>query len=262
MFLTGTRKEQTSSLLRADAPPGVEVRVCGLEKSYAGRIVLDSLSFSMRPGEFAAVVGRSGCGKSTLLRHLVGLELPDAGEVLVNGQRRACLHADTRIMFQEDRLLPWKTVLHNVSLGLGEAGMPAARAALAAVGLADRADDWPAVLSGGQKQRVSLARALAHAPSFLLLDEPMGALDALTRLEMQRLIEELWLERRFTALLVTHDVGEAITLADRIILLENGRIARDLAVDLQRPRRRNAKEFGRLEVEVLEWIMSMHGGFI
>jgi sulfonate transport system ATP-binding protein len=264
MPLSGaTNVEAGATRRRGDVPAGVEVRIVGLEKSYAGRKVLDALNFSMRPGEFAAVVGRSGCGKSTLLRHLVGLELPDAGAVYVDGQRRDYLHADTRMMFQEDRLLPWKSVLRNVALGLDEKeGMRAARSALEAVGLADRVDDWPAVLSGGQKQRVSLARALAHAPRFLLLDEPMGALDALTRLEMQRLIERLWLERKFTTLLVTHDVGEAITLADRIILLECGRIAEDLTVDLPRPRRRGGSEFGRLEAEVLEWIMSVHGGFI
>ncbi|MDR1945937.1 MAG: ATP-binding cassette domain-containing protein [Desulfovibrio sp.] len=264
MFFSGkTRAASAPSHPHTAVPTGTAVRICGLDKSYVGRKVLDSLNFSMQPGEFAAVVGRSGCGKSTLLRHLVGLELPDAGEVFVDGQRRDFLHSDTRIMFQEDRLLPWKSVLRNVGLGLdGEEGLRSARAALTAVGLADRADDWPAVLSGGQKQRVSLARALAHAPRFMLLDEPMGALDALTRLEMQRLIERLWLERRFTALLVTHDVGEAVTLADRIILMESGRIARDLAVNLPRPRRRGEKEFGRLEAEVLEWIMSVHGGFI
>jgi sulfonate transport system ATP-binding protein len=224
--------------------------------------VLDNLHFSLRPGEFAAIVGRSGCGKSTLLRHLVGLEIPDSGEVIVDGRRRTSLNADTRVMFQEDRLLPWKTVLQNVGLGLSGDWMPVARSALSDVGLAERGGDWPAVLSGGQRQRVALARALAHAPQFLLLDEPMGALDALTRIEMQRLIERLWLERGFTALLVTHDVGEAITLADRVILLEQGRVAHDLDVELPRPRRRGGGPFARLEAEVLEWIMTVHRGFI
>jgi sulfonate transport system ATP-binding protein len=242
--------------------PGVAVEVQGLTKAYAGRKVLDNLRFSLRPGEFAAVVGRSGCGKSTLLRHLAGLELPDAGRVVINGRPRASLNADTRVMFQEDRLLPWKPVLQNVGLGLSGDWMPLARAALADVGLAERAGDWPAVLSGGQRQRVALARALAHAPQCLLLDEPMGALDALTRMEMQRLIERLWLERGFTALLVTHDVGEAITLANRVILLEQGRVAHDLEVDLPRPRRRGAEAFARLEAEVLEWILTVHRGFI
>jgi sulfonate transport system ATP-binding protein len=129
------------------------------------------------------------------------------------------------------------------------------------VGLASRGGDWPKVLSGGQRQRVALARALAHSPKFLLLDEPMGALDALTRIEMQSLVERVWLSRRFTALLVTHDVAEAITLADRVILLEKGRIMKDLSVDLPRPRKRGV-QFAKLEGEVIEWIMSLYAGFI
>jgi sulfonate transport system ATP-binding protein len=165
-------------------------------------------------------------------------------------------------MFQEPRLLPWKTTLANVGLGLSGNWRAAAANALGAVGLADRADDWPSLLSGGQRQRIALARALAHAPQLLLLDEPMGALDALTRLEMQRLIERLWLERAFTALLVTHDVGEVITLADRIILLEGGRVAKDIRVDIPRPRMRGGKRFSALEAEVLNWIMSVYMGFI
>ncbi|MDR2051701.1 MAG: ATP-binding cassette domain-containing protein [Deltaproteobacteria bacterium] len=249
-------------LSRSEAGPGLKVEIRGLGKSYSGRRVLDSLDLSMLPGEFAAIVGRSGCGKSTLLRHLVGLEKPDCGTVLIDGIPRTDLRADTRIMFQEDRLLPWKTVLGNVGLGLDGDWQPAALAALSDVGLAERAGDWPAVLSGGQKQRVSLARALAHAPQFLLLDEPMGALDALTRLDMQRLIERIWLEKGFTALLVTHDVGEAVTLADRVILLERGRVARSLDISLPRPRRRGSPDFARLEAEVLDWIMTIYMGFI
>jgi sulfonate transport system ATP-binding protein len=244
------------------ASRGVAVEIRGLAKSYAARKVLDNLTFSLRPGEFAAIVGRSGCGKSTLLRHLAGLENPDSGAVVIDGRRRLSLNADTRVMFQEDRLLPWKPVLQNVGLGLSGDWMPAARTALSDVGLAERGGDWPAVLSGGQRQRVALARALAHAPRLLLLDEPMGALDALTRMEMQRLIERIWQEKGFTALLVTHDVGEAITLANRVILLEQGRVAHDLEVDLPRPRRRGAEAFARLEAEVLEWILTVHRGFI
>ncbi|MDR3361801.1 MAG: ATP-binding cassette domain-containing protein [Desulfovibrio sp.] len=241
---------------------GVGVEIRNLGKSYAGRMVLDNLNFSMRPGEFVSVVGRSGCGKSTLLRHMAGLEIPDSGEVIVDGEKRTDLSSNTRVMFQEDRLLPWKTVLDNVGLGLSGDWASLAGSSLADVGLGERGRDWPGVLSGGQKQRVALARALAHAPRLMLLDEPMGALDALTRIEMQRLIERLWLERRFTALLVTHDVSEAITLADRVILLEQGRVAHDLSLDLPRPRMRGEKNFSRLEAEVLEWIMTVHIGFI
>ena len=242
--------------------PGVGVEARGLSKSYAGRPILRDLELALRPGEFVAVVGRSGCGKSTLLRHLAGLEQPDRGEALVDGASCLELRRDTRVMFQEDRLLPWRTALQNVGLGLRGDWRPAARAALADVGLEERAGDWPAALSGGQKQRVALARALAHAPRLLLLDEPMGALDALTRMEMQRLLERLWLARGFTAMLVTHDVAEAVTLADRIILLEQGRVAQSAPVPLPRPRSRGQAEFARLEAEVLEWIMSMHMGFI
>ncbi|MDR2820229.1 MAG: ATP-binding cassette domain-containing protein [Desulfovibrio sp.] len=241
---------------------GVRVEIRNLGKSYAGRMVLDNLNFSMCPGEFISVVGRSGCGKSTLLRHMAGLEIPESGEVLVDGEKRTDLSSNTRVMFQEDRLLPWKTVLDNVGLGLSGDWASLAGSSLADVGSGERGRDWPGVLSGGQKQRVALARALAHAPRLMLLDEPMGALDALTRIEMQRLIERLWLERRFTALLVTHDVSEAITLADRVILLEQGRVAHDLSLDLPRPRMRGEKNFSRLEAEVLEWIMTVHIGFI
>jgi sulfonate transport system ATP-binding protein len=239
----------------------VAVEVEGLFKSYGGLRVLRDLSFKIAPGEFIAVVGRSGCGKTTLLRHLAGLERGDGGRLKVDGLQRESLDPQTRVMFQEDRLLPWKTVLENVGLGLGGEWAGPARSALADVGLEARAGDWPKVLSGGQRQRVALARALAHSPKLLLLDEPMGALDALTRMEMQRLVERLWLARGFTALLVTHDVAEAITLADRVILMERGRVSRQLVVELPRPRLRGP-EFARLEAEVLDWILSLYAGFI
>jgi sulfonate transport system ATP-binding protein len=239
----------------------VAVKVRSLSKSYGGAAVLSDLSFDLGPGEFIAVVGRSGCGKTTLLRHLAGLELGDSGSVSADAIERRSLDPSTRVMFQEDRLLPWKTVLENVGLGLEGQWADSARAALADVGLEARADHWPKVLSGGQRQRVALARALAHAPRLLLLDEPMGALDALTRMEMQRLVERVWQARGFTALLVTHDVAEAITLADRVILMERGRISRQLAVELPRPRLRGP-EFAKLEAEVLDWILSLYAGFI
>ena len=132
-----------------------------------------------------------------------------------------------------------------------------AREALAAVGLADRAQEWPAALSGGQKQRVALARALIHQPRLLLLDEPLGALDALTRIEMQQLIERLWQQHGFTVLLVTHDVAEAVAVADRVILIEEGRIGLDLAVDLPRPRQRGSARLAALEAEVLERVLAL-----
>jgi sulfonate transport system ATP-binding protein len=230
---------------------GAALQLSGLAKRYAGRTVLDGIDLQIRPGEFVAIVGRSGCGKSTLLRSIAGLETPDEGRVAIDGG------ADLRMMFQDARLLPWKTVLQNVALGL-KGGEQKARAALDSVGLLARASDWPAVLSGGQRQRVALARALVHAPRLLLLDEPLGALDALTRIEMQQLIATLWAERGFTAVLVTHDVQEAVTLADRILLIENGRIEMDLRVDLARPRARGSAAFGTLEKQVLDRVLEMH----
>jgi sulfonate transport system ATP-binding protein len=155
-------------------------------------------------------------------------------------------------MFQDARLLPWKRVKDNITLGLRGAD---ALGVLRQVGLADRALDWPARLSGGQRQRVALARALIHDPQLLLLDEPLGALDALTRIGMQGLIETLWRERRFTALLVTHDVQEAVALADRVVLIEDGRIALDLRIDLPRPRERGSAAFAALEARILDRVL-------
>ena len=221
---------------------GVAVGISALRKSYGAREVLRGVDLQLRPGEFVAIVGRSGCGKSTLLRALAGLEQADSGGIAFGatasgavGEGAGPRPAELRIMFQEARLLPWKTVLENVALGLPHA-LNAAAAALSTVGLGERADDWPSALSGGQKQRVALARALVHQPQVLLLDEPLGALDALTRIEMQQLIESLWLARGFTAVLVTHDVSEAVALADRVLLIEDGAIALDVVIDLPRPR--------------------------
>jgi sulfonate transport system ATP-binding protein len=160
-----------------------------------------------------------------------------------------------RIMFQDARLLPWKSVLDNVMLGLPRSSRDAARATLAEVGLSERERDWPSQLSGGQRQRVALARALVHRPDLLLLDEPLGALDALTRIEMQGLIERLWREHKFTALLVTHDVQEAVSLGDRIVLIEEGRITLDTNVPLTRPRTRTADGFAELEEQVLSRVL-------
>ncbi|WP_374104217.1 ABC transporter ATP-binding protein, partial [Burkholderia sp. LMG 13014] len=179
--------------------------------------VLDDVTLSVAAGEFVALLGPSGCGKSTLLRLVAGLEQPSSGALVTRGEGGGEL--DTRIMYQDARLLPWKTVLQNVMLGLGRGARDQARAVLDEVGLLERANDWPAQLSGGPRQRVALARALVHRPQLLLLDEPLGALDALTRIEMHALIERLWREHRFTALLVTHDVQEAVALGDRILLI-------------------------------------------
>jgi sulfonate transport system ATP-binding protein len=158
-------------------------------------------------------------------------------------------------MFQDPRLLPWKSVIENVRLGMNEGARAAAMDALSAVGLADRADDWPAVLSGGQKQRVALARALVHRPQLLLLDEPLGALDALTRIEMHTLLERLWMHSGFTTLLVTHDVQEAVALADRVIVMDAGSIVFEETVDLARPRVRASRAFAALEHRILTQVM-------
>lgn len=235
------------------ATPDYSVELRGVMRRYGERTVLDGFDLSIERGSFVAIVGRSGCGKSTLLRLVAGLETPQGGSLVKRAAHGAPL--DTRIMFQDARLLPWKTVLQNVMLGLPRSARENARAVLAEVGLLARADDWPAQLSGGQRQRVALARALVHRPSLLLLDEPLGALDALTRIEMHALIERLWREHRFTALLVTHDVHEAVALGDRILLVEDGRIALDQPVSLERPRVRASARFAELEDYVLQRVL-------
>jgi sulfonate transport system ATP-binding protein len=237
---------------------GATIRTEGLSKSYGERSVLRDVNLQIAPGEFVAIVGRSGCGKSTLLRLIAGLERADDGTIHFDGGARAAHSDEIRLMFQDARLLPWKRVLDNVALGLAPKDgnvRERARDALAQVGLADRAGDWPAVLSGGQRHRVALARALVHAPRLLLLDEPLGALDALTRIEMQRLIESLWQRHRFTALLVTHDVGEAVALADRVLLIESQQVALDEPITLARPRSHGQSGFARHEQSILDRVL-------
>lgn len=191
--------------------------------------------------------------KSTLLRSIVGLDTPQTGGVTLGTKAQG--KPDVRIMFQDSRLLPWKRVLQNVTLGLEPSFTAYTKKVLAQVGLADRAGDWPAILSGGQRQRVALARALVHDPSLLLLDEPLGALDALTRIEMQEFIESVWWNQGFTAVLVTHDVAEAITLADRVVLIEGGRVALDEFIHLPRPRTRGSSGFAALEDRILARVL-------
>ncbi|MGF6920733.1 ATP-binding cassette domain-containing protein [Paraburkholderia sp. 40] len=243
------------ALARSDARPASDyaVQLRGVGKRYGEREVLSGFDLSIERGSFVAIVGRSGCGKSTLLRLVAGLEEASSGVLEKRAGNGGPL--DTRIMFQDARLLPWKSVLQNVMLGLGRGARDDARAVLAEVGLLERANDWPAQLSGGQRQRVALARALVHRPQLLLLDEPLGALDALTRIEMHTLIERLWREHRFTALLVTHDVHEAVALGDRILLIEEGRIALDQPVALARPRARASAGFAALEDHVLQRVL-------
>jgi sulfonate transport system ATP-binding protein len=250
---------EASAFTAAPTPPhvpGIAVSMRGLGKAFGERQVLKEVDLDIAPGEFVAIVGRSGCGKSTLLRLVAGLERATAGSLQLDGQAAGPRRDDLRIMFQDARLLPWKRVIDNIVLGLADPrALARAHEALAQVGLADRAHDWPAVLSGGQRQRVALARALVHRPRLLLLDEPLGALDALTRIEMHGLIERLWREHGFTALLVTHDVGEAIALADRVVLVEDHRLALDEAVPLPRPRERGDAAFAALEARVLQRVL-------
>lgn len=242
---------------------GAEVKVIGLTKTYGSNQVLRNLDFEIAPGEFVAIVGRSGGGKSTLLRMIAGFEGSTDGGVLIDGQPLRGRNRSARTMFQNARLLPWERVLNNVGLGLDKKDWrQKAEKALRQVGLSERAREWPAVLSGGQKQRVALARALVREPRLLLLDEPLGALDAMTRIEMQRLIEKIWQERKFSAFLITHDVDEAIMLADRIVLIEDGRVTMDKRVTLPRPRKRKDHEFQTLAEEVLERVMGNDAGLI
>jgi sulfonate transport system ATP-binding protein len=222
--------------MSATITAGAAINLWGVQKSFGAASVLRDITLGVEPGAFVTIIGQSGCGKSTLLRLLAGLDKPDHGELRLNGEPLAAAQDNVRLMFQEPRLLPWASVLDNIGLGLTGDWRPRARTLLQDVGLENRAGDWPAGLSGGQKQRVALARALAARPSLLLMDEPLGALDALTRLAMQALITRIWQEQKFTAILVTHDVHEAVALGDHVILLERGRIAESWRIDSPRPR--------------------------
>jgi sulfonate transport system ATP-binding protein len=241
---------------------GIDLEIYKLSKQFDHRVVLQDLNLSIKPGEFVAIVGRSGCGKTTLLRLIAGLEKPSIGNIQLdhqvsnNPKRPLSLHPQVKVMFQDARLLPWKKVLDNVQIGLAQAVRGKAVEVLHQVGLAPKAKDYPSTLSGGQKQRVALARALVSAPRLLLLDEPLGALDALTRIEMQRLLENLWLEQKFTAFLITHDVEEAVALGDRVILIEAGKIVMDRAINLPRPRARGTAEFAALVEQIRSRVMN------
>ncbi|MFE4664306.1 ABC transporter ATP-binding protein [Streptomyces sp. NPDC056716] len=221
------------------------VHVAGLTRSFDGRAVIDRLELDVQSGECVVLLGRSGCGKSTLLRILAGLDREIEGTVLVP-RRKA-------VAFQAPRLMPWKRVWRNVVLGLpGRPERAVAERALTEVGLEHRTDAWPKTLSGGEAQRVSLARALVREPDLLLLDEPFGALDALTRIKAQRLVGELWQRRGCAVLLVTHDVEEAVLLADRVLVMDHGVIAYEQMIDLDRPRDIADPRFAALRAGLLQ----------
>ncbi len=219
-----------------DKADGYSIKIEKLVKKFGNLMVLNNINLEISPGEFVAIVGKSGCGKSTLLRLIEGLDKLTEGSIKINGREKAGVDSNIRFVFQEPRLLPWKSVLKNVQLGAHQQNEALAAEALENVGLKAKADVWPYTLSGGQKQRVSLARALAGHPKVLLLDEPLGALDALTRLDMQELIENLWAKLGFSAIIVTHDVSEAVKLADRVIVIDENEIKLDIKIQLTRPR--------------------------
>jgi len=221
--------------LHAVESKGVAVRARGLTRRFGSRTVIDALDLDIAPGEFVALIGRSGCGKSTLLRVLANLDDDIEGDVTVP-QRRA-------VAFQSPRLMPWLRVWRNVAMGKsGAVDRTRAEAALREVGLAHRSGAWPSVLSGGEAQRAALARALIREPDLLLLDEPFGALDALTRVNAQRLVSRLWQAHGCAVLLITHDVDEALLLADRVLVMADGRISETVIVDL--PRRNSDNRTG------------------
>ncbi|MFI6368384.1 ABC transporter ATP-binding protein [Nocardia sp. NPDC050630] len=217
------------------------VRTRGLRRGFGDRVVLHGIDLDIARGEFVALLGRSGSGKSTLLRALAELDR----DVLGSGELR--VPTERAVVFQDSRLLPWNRVLDNVTLGLkGADAAERGRTALAEVGLAGRESAWPKELSGGEQQRVALARSLVREPELLLADEPFGALDALTRLKMHVLLQDLCARHKPAVLLVTHDVDEAVLLADRVLVLDEGRIAVDQRIDLERPRRHIDPDFNHL----------------
>lgn len=251
--------DHQADALAAVSTNGAAVRLRGVSRAFGAHHVLRGIDLDIPPGQFVAIIGRSGCGKSTLLRLIAGLDAPNGGTIDIDNQsdRRQEM---VRLMFQEPRLLPWQRVRANVEVGLNHlpdrhARRGMAEEALAQVGLSGRTQDWPSILSGGQKQRVALARALVSHPRLLALDEPLGALDALTRVEMQALMERVWLDQGFTAIVVTHDVAEAVALADRILLVEGGAVALDIAVDLPRPRRRGDAAAAAIEGRILDRLL-------
>jgi ABC-type nitrate/sulfonate/bicarbonate transport system ATPase subunit len=221
--------------------------------------ILENISLSIAPGEFVSIVGSSGCGKSTLLRLIIGLEEDYQGEILLDGKRISGTSLDRGIVFQEHRLFPWLTVEKNIGLALENASLTdsekrrSIQEHIELVGLTGFEKAYPYQLSGGMSQRVAIARGLVNRPEVLLLDEPFGALDAMTKYNLQKELQHIWQEEGITMILVTHDVEEAVYLGDRVVVLEPrpGRIRRIVPVPLRRPRNRTALAFVRIKEDIL-----------
>jgi sulfonate transport system ATP-binding protein len=229
------------------ARAGLAVRAHGVVREFGPRRVIDHLDIEVAAGEIVALLGASGCGKTTLLRVLAGLDRDAQGDIDVVSARA--------VVYQEHRLLPWRRLWQNVAIGLPRSGRrAAAEAALAEVGQGGRGMDWPHVLSGGESARVALARALVREPEVMLLDEPFAALDALTRLRMHALLMRLWERHHPAIVMVTHDVDEAAVLADRILVMNGGRIAQDIPVPIAHPRRRSDPAMEQLHGRLLRYL--------
>jgi NitT/TauT family transport system ATP-binding protein len=227
--------------------------------------VLERISFGLDPGEFVALLGPSGCGKSTLLRLVAGLEAPSAGEILADGATITGPDPQRVLVFQDPTLYPWRTVWNNTALGLDARGLlrknrDQVDRVLNLVGLSDFANAYPQQLSGGMAQRAALARALVNEPRLLILDEPLGKLDSLTRITMQRELVALWQRAGFSSLMVTHDVEEALLLANRVIVLTErpARVKAEVVNDLPYPRHRDEARFVQLRRQLMEYL-SMEG---
>ncbi len=231
------------------------------DDAFTRQLVLDAVSLSLAAGELVSLIGPSGCGKSTLLRLIAGLDSPDSGELLIGSEPIKNPSAERGLVFQDPNLFPWLTVRRNIEAGLVARGILHEKRhevveLMRLVGLEAFADAYPHHLSGGMAQRVALARTLINHPKVLLLDEPLGALDAFTRMRMQDEVLRLWQARRTTIFLVTHDIDEAIYMSDRIVIMTQrpGRIERTIRVALDRPRDRSDAEFLRLRGDILEFL--------
>jgi ABC-type nitrate/sulfonate/bicarbonate transport system ATPase subunit len=252
--------------LAAQVSEGSSLRITGVSKSFSGpdgsqaaQLALENISFAVTAGELVSLVGPSGCGKSTLLRLIAGLSAPDRGEVWMGNERVTSPSASRGLVFQDPSLFPWLNVRRNIQAGLVARGLLHEKRGevdefLRLVGLDGFGDTFPHHLSGGMAQRAALARALINHPRMLLLDEPLGALDAFTRMRLQDEVLRLWQARGTTMLLVTHDIDEAIYMSDRILTMSPrpGRIEQHIEVRLERPRRRNEPEFLKLRSDILE----------